>query len=127
MCGADQPGTGVLAGAVRSMAAAVERHQIPTFSLLARCLVAAEETARPAELPVCCSSWGVQPLPSTPYHHTTQAHQCCLRAGTGLLYFNLLNHDVIFTTLNSMSRWPEASLRHLPFRERELQQEQQKH
>lgn len=80
--GAGHPGAGIPAGAVCSMAAAVERHQIPAFPLLARCLVAAEETAWPTELSVCCSAWGVQPLPSTPYHHKTQDYQCCLLTGT---------------------------------------------
>lgn len=82
MRGAGQSGTGVPAGAVCSMAAAVERHQVPAFSPLAGCLAAAEETAWLTEFPVCCSAWSVQPLPSTPYHHATQAHQRCFLTGT---------------------------------------------
>lgn len=79
--GAGQPGTGVPARAVCSISAALERHEVSTFPLLARCLVAAKETAWPTELSVCCSAWGLQPLPSTPCSHKTQAYQWCLFTG----------------------------------------------
>lgn len=84
MRGTSHPGTGVPTGAVCSMAAAVEGHQVPAIPLLAGFLAAAEETARPTELPVCCSTWGLLPLPSTSYHHTTQAYQHCLLTGTDI-------------------------------------------